>query len=479
MTDIQDLPYPANTAALFETIRHLPDPVWLDSGKPRSLQGRFDIISAAPITVLETRGTTTSIDGPDIASSHSEENPFVLAQDLLDDMAARQHADTPDQHREYSSVALPFTGGLIGSFGYQLGNKTSSKNAPKSISKNIIDFPDMRLGFYAWALIINHQIRQAWLVFHPACPATLKHEVETLSRSAAWTHSVLSTTDLPQKSEFRLTENFSTSTNKADYLDAVARIKDYIVAGDCYQANYAQHFSAAYEGEPWQVYQHLRNVLPSPFSAYLEWDKRAVLCFSPERFLKVANGIVESKPIKGTIRRGQTVAEDEDAAITLLNSAKDRAENLMIVDLLRNDLGKACYPGSIRVPKLFGLESFANVHHLVSTITGQLRAEETPLSLLKHCFPGGSITGAPKKRAMEIIAELEGLNRSFYCGSIGYISSNGRMDSNIVIRTLLADGKRLHCWSGGGIVADSDPETEYQETLAKVDILFKALDPDY
>ena len=471
MTDIQDFPYSANTSALFEAIRHLPDPVWLDSGKPRSLQGRFDIISAAPLKVLESRGGSTLTSGPNIPSSRSQENPFVLAQRLLDEMSAQHDHHTP---------TLPFTGGLIGSFGYQAGNKRSSTDAAldKRLT-DIIDFPDMRVGFYAWALIINHQIRQAWLVFHPACPAALKAEIETLS-SAAAAAQYKTGSDSSKLSGFHLTKDFTASTDKAAYLDAVARIQGYIAAGDCYQANYAQHFSATYEGDPWPAYQHLRDVLPSPFSAYLEWDgpesnKHAVLCLSPERFLKVANGRVETKPIKGTIRRGQTVAGDEEAAITLLNSSKDRAENLMIVDLLRNDLGKACRPGSIRVPKLFGLESFANVHHMVSTITGQLREQETTLSLLEHCFPGGSITGAPKKRAMEVIAELETLNRSLYCGSIGYVSTNGRMDTNIVIRTLLADGERLHCWGGGGIVADSDPETEYQESIAKVEILLKAL----
>lgn len=468
MTDIQDFPYPASTAALFENIRHLPDPVWLDSGKPRSLQGRFDIISAAPLQVLETRAGITHRSGSNLKPSESSENPFALAQDLLDEMNS-QDCSTAKGHREHAP-SLPFNGGLIGSFGYQLGAHSMGIGTARCAPEDIIDFPDMRLGFYAWALVINHQIRQAWMVFHPACPIQLKTEIKALCLTASSTSPAVSS-----RAVFRLGEDFSASTAKADYLDAVTRIKRYIAAGDCYQANFAQHFSAGYEGDPWLAYQHLREVLPSPFSAYLEWGEQAVLCFSPERFLKVANGSVESKPIKGTVPRGQTIKEDEDAAVTLLNSSKDRAENLMIVDLLRNDLGKACYPGSIRVAKLFGLESFANVHHLVSTVTGQLREKETALNLLEHCFPGGSITGAPKKRAMEIIAELESQNRSYYCGSIGYVSSNGRMDTNIVIRTLLADGKRLHCWSGGGIVADSDPETEYQETLAKVDILLKAL----
>lgn len=463
MTDIQDFPYPANATQVFEQIRCLPDPVWLDSGKPRSLQGRFDIISAAPQQILETRDGVTRVSGAGVATTESSEDPFILAQQVLDGI--KQYR-TSEDHR---IASLPFTGGLIGSFGYQLDRT----NAPAKTSIDVVDFPDMRLGLYLWGIVINHQTRQAWRIFHSACPAPLRAEVMVLTgKVSAKPAQVGNLNPVP---DFCLVEAFRTSTNKATYLESVSRIKRYIAAGDCYQTNYAQHFSAAYHGDPWQAYQHLRNVLPSPFSAYLEWDDRAVLSFSPERFLKVAGNIVETKPIKGTARRGQTVGEDEEAAIQLLNSSKDRAENLMIVDLLRNDIGRSCEPGTIRVPKLFALESFANVHHLVSTVTGRLRTGETPLSLLRNCFPGGSITGAPKKRAMEVITELETLNRSLYCGSIGYISSNGRMDTNIVIRTLLADGERLHCWSGSGIVADSDPETEYQEVIAKVGILLDAL----
>ncbi len=459
MTDIQDFPYPANAAQVFEQIRTLPSPVWLDSGKPRSLQGRFDIISAAPQQILETREGITRISGPRVATIESCANPFVLAQQVLDSI----------EHCDYHATALPFTGGLIGTFGYHLDHTSG----PTATAIDAVDFPDMRLGLYLWGIIINHQTRQAWRVFHSACPAPLRAAVTALTGKDL--QKKIHSDEGSSASGFRLTHGFRPSTDKATYLQSLSRIKRYIAAGDCYQVNYAQHFSATYRGDPWCAYQHLRNVLPSPFSAYLEWDERAVLSFSPERFLKVADGIVETKPIKGTARRGQTVWEDEEAAIQLLNSNKDRAENLMIVDLLRNDIGRSCAPGSIRVPKLFALESFANVHHLVSTVTGRLCADETPLRLLRNCFPGGSITGAPKKRAMEVINELETLKRSLYCGSIGYISSNGRMDTSIVIRTLLADGERMHCWSGSGIVADSDAETEYQEVIAKVGMLLDAL----
>lgn len=467
MTDIQDFPYPEDTAVLFERIRHLENAVWLDSGKPRSLQGRFDIISAAPLQILESRDGINSHYGPGYLSSQSSGNPFVLAQELLGEMEATGNVKT--RATQQASSVLPFTGGLIGNFGYSLGKRMQGLASEKPVADKLLDFPEMRLGFYAWAWVINHQTRQAWLVFHPACPEKLKKEIKALSQKVP-----ANTARNSNQNGFCLKRHFSCSITKSDYLAAIAQIKQYIVDGDCYQANYAQHFSAPYEGDPWHAYLRLRDLLPSPFSAYLEWDKRTVLCLSPERFLKVSNDSVESKPIKGTIRRGATIEQDDEAAIRLINSPKDRAENLMIVDLMRNDLGKSCQPSSIRVPKLFGLESFTNVHHLVSTVTGRLREGESALSTLQHCFPGGSITGAPKKRAMEIIDEVESQDRSLYCGSIGYISCNGRMDTNIVIRTLFADGEQLHCWSGGGIVADSDPETEYQETLAKVSILLEA-----
>jgi para-aminobenzoate synthetase component 1 len=365
------------------------------------------------------------------------------------------------------SAALPFMGGLIGWLGYGVGMELQSvaQRAPE-----ITRLPALRIGFYAWAAIVDHRMQRTLLVFHPACPPTLRRDIERRCRAAPALLAITST-------RFALEAPFVATTSRQRYGADIARILDYLAAGDCYQVNYAQHFSAAYAGDPWEAYCRLRTLLPSPFSAYLATEDHAVLSFSPERFLRVEADRVETRPIKGTIARGHTAAEDAELAQRLQTSAKDRAENLMIVDLLRNDLGKSCVPGSIAVPQLFALESFANVHHLVSTVSGRLRADQTPLDLLAHCLPGGSVTGAPKKRAMEIIAELEPVARALYCGSIFYLSTHGRMDSNIAIRTLVTDGARIHCWGGGGIVADSDPEAEYQESLMKVQLLMKALNP--
>ena len=447
---VLDYPFRSDVEALFNAVRDLPSPIWFDSGKPRSLQGRLDIISAAPARILETRGSSTLISDSEGNSQTSTACPFALCQEAMDDFALQGDKLTE----------LPFVGGLAGFFGYGLGAAAASEG-----SKGPADMPDMRQGYYLWALVINQQISQAHLVFHPACPRSLRRDIQARLANPA---------PLAEK-PFALTSDFQASTTRSDYEADVAKVKDYIAAGDCYQVNYAQHFSAEFEGEPWAAYLHLRKALPSPFSSFLSWDDKALLSLSPERFIKTSGQQVEAKPIKGTISRGISVEEDQEQAIALMNSSKDRAENLMIVDLLRNDLGKSCEPGSIRVPKLFNLESFANVHHLVSTITGRIREDISALDLLAGCFPGGSITGAPKKRAMEIIAELEKVPRTIYCGSIGYISANGRMDTNIAIRTLLAEKNKLHCWGGGAIVSDSQADSEYLESLAKVSLLMDTL----
>jgi para-aminobenzoate synthetase component 1 len=260
------------------------------------------------------------------------------------------------------------------------------------------------------------------------------------------------------------------------YLDAVTRVREYIVAGDIFQANLSQRLEAPLEEDHWHLYRRLRDVNPAPFAAYLEFDGVHVASASPERFLQLTpSGQVETRPIKGTRPTGLSPQHDAALSRSLADSEKDRAENLMIVDLLRNDLSRVCRPGSVRVPELFALERYRTVHHLVSTVVGQLAPGRDATDLLAAAFPGGSITGAPKVRAMEIIAELEPSRRGVYCGSIGYLSVTGAMDTSIVIRTLVALGGRAYFQVGGGIVADSEPEQEYQETLHKARALVAAL----
>lgn len=459
---VQDIPYQTNSENLFAAVRDMPDAIWLDSGKPRSLQGAFDIISACPDVLIETRGNRSTIRETDAGTvSTSDVDPFKLAEQLLQPLLP---VDT--------SIDAPFVSGLLGYFGYDLGRQVipiQDKTNP------VDDLPDMRIGRYLWSLVINHQSRRSQLFFHQKCPESLRQSICDRFEQAG-------DKDLSSASPFRLTQNFHPTTSSAQYRAAIGTIKDYINSGDCYQTNYTQHLSAPYQGDLWSAYLALREATAAPYSAFWQWGNQAILSLSPERFVKAeqeepdAKITVETKPIKGTKLRGATVDEDQENAISLINSSKDRAENLMIVDLLRNDLGKNCEPGSIRVPELFSLESFPNVHHLVSTVTGHLDSERSVLDLLRGCFPGGSITGAPKKRAMEIIEELEPVKRSVYCGSLAYISANNRMDSNIAIRTMVADKGTIHCWGGGGIVADSEADDEFEESMNKIRLLLQTLE---
>ena len=272
---------------------------------------------------------------------------------------------------------------------------------------------------------------------------------------------------------FSVNSKITSNLTKQDYVNAFKRIKEYIRNGDCYQVNFAQHFSAKFKGNTWAAYQMLRKYNPAPFSAFINIPSGTILSSSPERFLSLSNNQVETKPIKGTKHRSVFAYEDKELASLLLKSEKDRAENLMIVDLLRNDISKSCKLGSVKVPKLFSLETFSSVHHLVSTIRGSLAKNKDAIDLFRGCFPGGSITGAPKLRSMEIIEELERDKRSIYCGSIAYIGFDGNMDSNICIRTLIYCKNKIHFFVGGGIVWDSTVDAEYKECFHKASAILK------
>ena len=277
-------------------------------------------------------------------------------------------------------------------------------------------------------------------------------------------------------SAFRLSAPFQPLWERPDYVAAFERVQHYILAGDCYQINLTQALQAPYQGDPLTLFRALVGRFRAPFSGYVQFNGQAVLSFSPERFLRIEKDQVETRPIKGTRPRRADPLADHQEARALLASEKDRAENLMIVDLLRNDLGRFCVPGSIRVPALFALERYSNVHHLVSTVTGTLREAVTPLAVLEGCSPGGSITGAPKIRAMQIIRELEPLPRGVYCGSLFYLSPEGVLDSSIAIRTLTTDGRHIRVWGGGGVVADSAADPEFEESMTKIRHLIEAIE---
>ncbi|WP_323844427.1 aminodeoxychorismate synthase component I [Microbulbifer magnicolonia] len=437
---IVSLPYSINTAVAFQAIADLPAPVWLDSGRPLASGGRYDIISADPLNTLTLQADSAE--------------PFVQLDDLLCELSPQD-----------SDAQLPFCGGVIGYAGYELGMQGNYL----PFDRRPTDLPAGFFGLYGWALIVDHQLGATHLVFHPACTRVQVRDLIARFTAVRWQTEV-------RRDDFRLLSPFAHEFSTDEYRARIRRVLDYIRAGDIYQANFTQRFSATYEGDLFAAYLALRARAAGPFSAYLALPQGSLLSMSPERFIRADGSSLQTEPIKGTAPRAATPEEDARAALALQQSAKDRAENLMIVDLLRNDFGKLCRRGSVRVPQLFQLASFANVHHLVSVITGELPEEYGYTDLLAACFPGGSITGAPKRRAMEIIRALELSPRGVYCGSIGYISSCGRADTNIAIRTFTASQGRITCAAGGGIVADSDPAAEHEECLNKVRLLLETLE---
>jgi para-aminobenzoate synthetase component I len=441
---VETLPYQADLGAWFERIRHKPQPMLLSSGESSHPAARFDILTADPQIMLRTRAGITSITEKATATTHSSSDaPFTLL--------ARHCPLLPTSANE----SIPFTGGAIAWFGYELLHD-SNKLPTKAVDN--LHLPEMLAGIFDWALILDHQLQRASLVLRSDDPAR-RAEIR------AWLQQAPTHTPKPT---FQLASAFTSNYTKAEYLSRFQRIIDYIHAGDCYQVNLAQCFTATCSGDSWDAFSKLQQRANAPFAAYLEDGQHQVLSFSPERFLKVEAGVVTTQPIKGTRPRSQDPAQDQRNQTELETSSKDRAENLMIVDLLRNDLGRICEFGSVKVDKLFELQSFSNVHHLVSTISGRLQKPQDVFKLLPACFPGGSITGTPKLRAMQIIDELETMPRSVYCGVIAWIDHSGNMDSNIAIRTLVRDGTNIHCWGGGGIVADSVGTEEYQETFDKI-----------
>ena len=445
---LTELPYCRDSAEMFT---HLADEDWsifLDSCYPFIDLGRYDVIAARPYITLKTFADETEIVYDSGKREHSSEDPFAIVKSLLGE-------------NETKLSTVPFAGGALGYFAYDLGR--GIEKIP-DIAEHDIAMPDMAIGIYDWAVVTDHQQRRTWLTSYGKDEKTFDE----------WNNlqELFQTKTESSRDEFEVLSELQPNMDKEFYARAFNKIKHYIREGDCYQVNLAQRFSIDVAGDPWVAYLKLRKLNAAPYSSFFKIPEGAVLSTSPERFLKVDNGLVETKPIKGTRRRSTDVYEDRALSEDLMESKKDRAENLMIVDLLRNDIGKSCRHGSVSVPKLFALESFAKVHHLVSTVIGQLADKYHALDLLRGCFPGGSITGAPKLRAMEIIEALEPHRRSIYCGSMAYIGFDGNMDSNITIRTLVHHKDKMYCWAGGGIVMDSQLDAEYQECFDKAAAIF-------
>ncbi len=462
--------------------------------------GRYSFITAYPFATLISRGERTEFTQTDTGlTTLSADDPFALLQQHW--RAYAQPAMTSDAHLP------PFQGGVAGYWGYELAHRLEKVPFVAQSARSTTSLPDMALGFYDWVLAWDHagpDGPRCWL-FSSGRPATeaaarrrrAQQRVEEIFALIGrpprpllvWAAS-LPAHQPKIRSRRRalrvpgrpgLTSTFSRSA----YLAAVRRVLASIAAGDAYQVNLSQQLHLPLTAHPWEHYQRLRRINPAPFAAYFVLPPGqeaspgrvggALLSASPERFLRVQHGQVETRPIKGTRPRGRTAAADAALQAELAASAKDQAENVMIVDLLRNDLSKVCQPFSVRVPALFAVESYTTVHHLVSTVVGQLRPGLDAVDLLRACFPGGSITGAPKVRAMQIIASLEPTPRGVYCGALGYLGFDGAFDSSIAIRTAVAGAHELSFGAGGGIVADSDPAAEYAETLHKAAGLWRGL----
>ena len=420
-------------------------PVLLDSALVRPGLGRYSYVTADPFLVVRSKGRRVEVIERGSVSQF-EDNPFSVVQRLLSDFRTNRQPGGP-----------PFQGGAIGYFGYEMGGLL--ERLPGTAVDDLA-LPDMSIGIYDWVVAFDHVDGRAWLITTEFSRGDRAQWV--LNRIATGSVASVSKNGKPAIA----TEPWSNFTRE-QYLDAVNRVKRYIVAGDIYQANISQRFETTVDVDAWDLYRALRRTAPAPFGAYLEFPEFSVLSASPEQFLRVNDGFVETRPMKGTRPRGATPEDDARLGRELASSVKDRAENIMIVDLLRNDLGRVCIPGTIRVPELFTVERYPNVHQLVSSVTGRLRPEHDDVELLTACFPGGSVTGAPKIRAMEIIDEIEPVQRGVYCGAIGYIGFDGSMQLSIPIRTMVKKGEQVYLQVGGGIVADSDPESEYQETLDK------------
>ncbi|MBI5329860.1 MAG: aminodeoxychorismate synthase component I [Betaproteobacteria bacterium] len=447
------VPYQPDCEPLAARLAALPWSLWLDSGHPLAAGGRYDILLAFPAVTLEGRGGTTRVTRAAGGEEIETGDPFAL---LRRELAALGRWSGP----------APFVGGAAGYFGYDLGVR--QQGLPSHPRADAL--PELALGLYPGALVMDHATGRGWISVRPD------------AAGQAWRERMLAALHAFPASPrgfvrgFVLESALVADPTPEAYAQAFQRVQDYIRAGDCYQVNLAQRLVAPCSGSPWPLYCALRRRNPAPFAAWMNLPCGQVLSSSPERFLALRDGLAETRPIKGTRPRRADPAQDAREVAELSASPKDRAENLMIVDLLRNDLGRVCRPGSIRVPDLFRVEHYATVHHLVSTVIGELGPGRDALDLLAAAFPGGSITGAPKRRAMEIIAELEPRARGVYCGSLGYLGADGAMDLNIAIRTLTVAAGEVSFWAGGGLVADSRCEAEFRECQDKARALREALE---
>ncbi len=433
----------------------------LESGGSVSDFSRYSFLGSEPFLVFKSKGEQIEICEGDESETFWGD-PFHILQRLI------------SQYSLASSGHSPFPGGAVGYFGYDLCHFV--EKLPRN-SFDDLQLPDCYLGFYDLVVTFDHLTGKLFI----SSSGLPEKEPYRRRERAKWrleeTLDILnrdSREDLSVNEEYNIAE-IGSNFSRSDYLGAVERAKEYIRAGDIFQVNLSQRFVCSRMTLPFIIYEKLRRINPAPFASFLKFPELSIAGASPERFLRISGRRVQTRPIKGTRPRGRDDLEDKELARELLESEKDKAELIMIVDLERNDLGRVCKYGSVSVPKLITLETYPTVFHLVSTVEGVLKEDKDHIDCLRACFPGGSITGAPKIRAMEIIDELEPNQRGVYTGSIGYIGFNGETDLNIVIRTMVMAGEKIYFHAGGGIVADSDPATEYEETLHKAKALIETL----
>ena len=452
---IVDFPYLADCTKLASSLCALPDFVWLDSGKPQATLSRFDIICAGARAYV--------VDGD---------------AEQINSLVSQTAKLSPDELSQLDLLDVPFAGGVIGFFDYESNHK--AHDMPKEASRKGAS----RALAFKQTFIIDHRRKRSLFIdiSAPSEPSQFLSSLQAFFSAPNQEHQDRSP-EAPNSTEVQSRSNtqdpaptlMRSDQSKASFCEAIRNIHEHIREGDAYQINFSHEFSGENHESAFSLYLRCREQLAAPYSCFTQFEGRSILSFSPERFVAANGRSVLTQPIKGTIKRGKNETEDQQLAKTLLSSEKDRSENVMIVDLLRNDFSKSCKPHSVKVTKLFELKSFQNVHHLVSSIEGELEDEVSHWQFFFNCFPGGSITGAPKRRAMQIIFELERRLRGIYCGSIAYQSVHGRFDSSIAIRTVEFENQVARCAGGAGITIESNPESEFQETLSKIRPLLDAL----
>lgn len=435
-----------NAFEVYNLFKEEKDTILLDSSKEDERLSKYSFIGVNPFLIFELKNKKTYIDGNEIKGE-----PFKILENLI------------NEYKNDLQDDIPLLSGAMGYITYDSGRILEEL---PDISEEDFNIPDMKFIFYK-NIIIFDLIND-------------KKYITDLDGNNEKIHKILKKIDNGYKINDEIVAEksnniFYSNFIKEDYKSAVARLKDYIVSGDVYIANMTQRFWCNNEDDSFDIYKKLRSINKAPFSAYLNFSDFQVISSSPERFIQVVDNKAHTRPIKGTRPRGKTHEEDEKNKLELINSEKDKAELLMVVDLERNDFSKVCKPHSVKVRENFKLEEYATVFHLVSTVEGELKEDVSSVKFIKECFPGGSITGTPKIRAMEIIEELEGLKRNIYTGSIGYFDFRGNCDFNIVIRTILKRNNKAYFGVGGGITYDSIEEDEYNETLDKAKALMRVL----